>query len=111
MCAVFSGGIYGIVGVAWEKPLLLLDLIVFALATITWTQHDAQQHGFTLWRFFVPLMVIFPGPLFVMPVYFVQSRGWASGLMAILLSVVFVAIQYAIGTAATYFAWTLYWSG
>ena len=107
--AVVSGSIYGIVQVEWEKPLLLLDIIVFALAIIKWTRHDAEQHDFPLWRYFIPLIVICPGPLFVMPVYFVRSRGWWAGMIAILLSATFVVLQIAIDYAATYVAFELYW--
>ena len=108
--ALISGSIFGIVDAEWETPLLFLDMIVFLIAIIKWTYHDAEQHDFSLWRYFVPLMVLCPGPLLVMPVYFVRSRGWAGGMIATLLSFAFVALQFAIDLAATYVASELYWN-
>jgi hypothetical protein len=51
--AVVSGSVYAVVDVEWEKPLLILDLIVFALAIIKCRQKGElvpQVTNVTGWR-------------------------------------------------------------
>lgn len=107
--AVVSGFVFGAVPVDWENPLVILDAIVFVIVIIKWTFLDAAEHGFGLWRYFVPLMVICPGPLIVMPVYFIRSRGWAAGLIACGLAVTFCLLQFGVDLASSYVAIELFW--
>ena len=106
-----SGSLYGALSIDWEKPLLFLDLIVFVIVIIQWTYLDAAERGFQLWRYYVPLMVICPGPAFVMPVYFIKSRGWSRGLAACGLALVFVLVQCGIDYVSSYIAIQLVWGG
>ena len=108
--AVVSGSVYAIVDIVWEKPLLFLDMVVFILAVLRWAHCDAAERRFTLWRYFTQLMVIFPGPLFVLPVYFVKSRGWSAGLTTTLLAAGFLILQIAIDYMATYVTIELFWA-
>lgn len=63
----------------------ILGYIVSAASMARWTYLDAEERQFRLWRYFVPLLVICPGPLIVMPVYFFQTRGFRGGVWACLL--------------------------
>lgn len=78
-------------------------------AMIRWTRWDAAERDFTLWRYFVPLLVICPGPIIVMPVYFVQSRGWSRGLLATFLGLAFLVLQAGLDLFATNVAIELFW--
>jgi hypothetical protein len=107
--AVVSGFVFGAVPVDWESPVILLDAIVFMIIVIQWTFLDAAEHGFKLWRYFVPLLVICPGPLVMMPVYFIRSRGWISGLLACALAVAFCLLKLGVDFASCYLAIELFW--
>jgi hypothetical protein len=109
--AVVSGSVYAIVDIEWEWPLLFLDMVVFLLTVLHWAHCDAAERGFTLWRYFTPLMVIFPGPLVVLPVYFVKSRGWSAALKSTFLAAGFLILQFAIDCTATYLTLELFWAG
>ncbi|MCA9185485.1 MAG: hypothetical protein R3E01_27640 [Pirellulaceae bacterium] len=106
-----SGGICGIVDDELGKVMRAIDGVVFALTTIKWTYQDAKQHNFRLWRYFIPLYVICPGPLLVMPVYFVKSRGWSSGLVAVFVAIGFVMLLTAVNVGTFYVAFEIYSAG
>ena len=106
---VAAGFASGAVSVDLEPIVMLADLIVFLIAVIKWTGWDAAQRGFTLWRYFVPMIVICPGPLILMPAYFIQSRGWMRGTVASLLGLAFLLLQLGIDSIATEFAIDLFW--
>jgi hypothetical protein len=50
-------------------------------------------------------------PVIVMPLYFIQSRGWATGLSACGLALAFVVVQFGIDFASSYLAIELFWGG
>ena len=108
--AAVSGFLDGAVSVDWETAILLLDAIVFAILVIQWTYFDAAELGFRLSRYFIPLMVICPGPILVMPVYFIKSRGWRRGLAACGLALAFMLLQFGISFAVLFLATQLVWS-
>ena len=85
-------------------------MIVFLIAIIRWTYYDAAERDFELWRYFFALMVVFPGPLIMMPLYFILSRGWAAGLIMCGYAVAFVLLQYGIDFASTSLAFQLFWA-
>lgn len=109
VCAIGFGILSGALRDDWEKPLLFLDAIVFVIAIVQWAYLDAAELGFHLWRYFVPLMIICPGPFLVMPVYFVKSRGWIRGLAACGLAVAFLLLQFGLDFASSYLAGELIW--
>ena len=74
--AAVAGFVWGAAPTEWDMPLRVLDTIVFLIVIIQWTYIDAGEHEFPLWRYFVPMMVICPGPVVIIPVYFIKSRGW-----------------------------------
>ena len=98
---LFSGAVFGLVGQEWELVFVYLDTFVLVLAAISWTHFDAKIKKFRLWRYFAPMMVIFPGPLVVLPIYFVRSRGWVTGIRMCLIGLVFLASQILLGLVAT----------
>ena len=100
--AVISGVISGLIAVEWQDPWVFVDVIVCTLAIITWTYSDAALHNYRPWRFFIPMMIICPGPLIVMPIYFVRTRGWSKGIGATLLALGFMVLQSGVGIAVAY---------
>lgn len=107
--AIVAGFVFGAVSVEWETPILILDMIVFLGVIVKWTYLDAEERDFTLWRYFVPLTVICPGPIFMMPVYFIRSRGWGRGLIACVLAFVYAVLQFGLDYASTSLALKVVW--
>lgn len=107
--SMVAGLVFGAAPVEWEPILILLDAIVFLIAIIQWTFVDAAQHKFRLWRHFVLLMVICPGPLVMMPYYFFSTRGGVGGLKASALAFGFLMLLYAIDFASSFVAAALVW--
>jgi len=69
-----------------EALIGLIGAIATWVAILEWTKNDARQRDFTLWRYFAPMMILCPGPLIILPIYFVRTRGWLFGLRAVLFA-------------------------
>ena len=107
--AVGIGVTYAMAPVSAETPITVLDMVVLVFGLILWTLFDAAEHNVRLWRHFGIMLVICPGPIIVMPIYFIRSRGWAGGLIACGKVIAFVVLLQGIyfGTALLVVALTL----
>lgn len=84
----------------------LLDLIVHVIATVAflvllhrWCAADARLHRIELWRYFLVTLVVCPGPLLVVPIHLLRTRG-IRGLLSILLALAYfiaVCVVQALG--------------
>jgi hypothetical protein len=85
-----SGFVTGLLGEA--SPLGFIFQIAawfaFLALLVGWCEADSQQQGVPLWRHFIPMLVVCPGPALLMPIYFLRSRGIA-GLVTTLLAALF----------------------
>ncbi len=100
--AIVWGFVGGAASVNWGTAIVFLDAVMFLIAIVRWTYLDAAEHDFQLWRHFVTLLVICPGPVVIMPVYFIRSRGWRAGLIACGLALAFWVLQIALHFWPTY---------
>lgn len=53
----------------------LIQFLVTCTLILAWCRLDADQRNFTLWRRFAFFTVAFPGPLVMVPLYLIKSRG------------------------------------
>ncbi len=88
---------------------MFIDLVAIVFVLIFWLHLDAAEHNVRLWRHIGILVVICPGPIVVLPIYFIRSRGWADGLIACGKTLVFVLLQQGLEFAATWLTVVLYW--
>lgn len=75
--------------------------IALNVCCIKWAWIDADQYQVTLPRYFVPLMVICPGPLILLPIHLIRSRGWRNGLWACLKGAGMLAMWIALQLGAS----------
>lgn len=72
--------------------------IGIAMLILGWCVIDREEHQLDRWRFFVPLMVLCPGPILVLPVYLFVTRGvggFAATAMAIAFSGLMLFVRFA----------------
>jgi hypothetical protein len=85
-----SGFVIGLLGET--SPLGFVFQIAawfaFLALLVGWCEADSQQQGVPLWRHFIPILVVCPGPALLMPIYFLRSRG-ITGLVTTLLAALF----------------------
>lgn len=108
---VVSGFVYGAATVDWEGPLYIIDLLVVLIGINHWVCLDAYDYDFELPSRFFLMMVICPGPLIVMPVYFVKTRSWKRGLAASAMGLLFLLLQAGLDLAASEVALSMVWGG
>ncbi len=73
--------------------------ILSAVLIYQWCAADAQQRSAVLWKYAALTFVICPGPIIVLPIYFIRSRGVGLGLIATLYAMGFAAIMFAMSMA------------
>jgi hypothetical protein len=77
----------------------LVDLatsITMAVFILRWCEYDRRERGGTRWRYFTPLMVLLPGPVIMVPIYLLATRG-SRGFWAIAKAAAFLLLLIAIG--------------
>ena len=89
--------------------MLIIHGVLFFIAVIKWTFRDSEEYDFELSRYFVPMMVICPGIVFVMPVYFFKTRGMLRGSVASILGLGFIAILTIVGYGSQLIAIKVVW--
>lgn len=62
--------------------------LAFSLLIVRWCAYDRQERGLAPWPHFGLLMVICPGPLIMVPIYLLATRG-APGLISTAKAAVF----------------------
>lgn len=86
----------------------LTAAIVFALLVLRWYEWDRWENEIPPWRYFALLVVVIPGPLFMVPIYLLSTRGskglWpvaqAAALLAVLMAVTTMTIRVGIAVSA-----------
>ena len=66
-----------------ERGCDLVTAIALAAILLRWCEYDRREHAIRRWRYFAVMMILFPGPLILMPIYFLATRGWR-GFVSIL---------------------------
>ena len=103
-----TGGLYGALYDGWSSSIVaIVYFVMHAALIIQWVYLDAADHEFRLTRYFIPLVIICPGLLVVMPVYFVKSRGWIRGVLACGIGYGFLCLDVAITSGSTYLTYHL----
>ena len=77
----------------------LVTGLVFVLFVLRWCDYDRWERRISPWRFFTLLMVFFPGPLFMLPIYLITTRGF-QGFVATAEAAIFFAILIAVAMVA-----------
>jgi hypothetical protein len=67
------------------KGLDLVTAIALAAFLLRWCQYDRRERHIKRWPFFAAMMILCPGPLILMPIYFLATRG-LRGLFSILMA-------------------------
>jgi hypothetical protein len=83
----------------------IVTAIALAALLLQWCQYDRREHAIKRWPCFGVMMIICPGPLILMPVYFLATRGWrglisimkASGMFA--MAIVATLVGFAVSAA------------
>ncbi len=102
----------------WEKRrLLFVMLLVYAIAgamigalsedltqlitaaasiatiilTLRWCEYDRRERGLEPWRYFGVMMILCPGPVVLLPIYFLSTRGMR-GFLSIGKTLVFLVV-------------------
>ena len=104
---VVAGALAGVATEFWGSFIGLIDLVLSAVLIIQWAYLDADEHDFELTPYFVPLMIICPGMLIVMPIYFIKSRGCLRGLLASIVCLVFLVIAGTLTTGCAYMTYSV----
>ncbi len=66
-----------------QKGCDLVTAITLAVLLLQWCEYDRREHEIKRWRYFGAMMILCPGPLILMPIYFLATRG-LRGLISIL---------------------------
>lgn len=95
-----SGALHGLLveDSGWSRVIEVASGLVVAFLTIGWCEIDRKEHQLSRWRFFIPLMAICPGPLIMMPIYFLVTRG-LGGLVAIAKASAFLVLMAVVASA------------
>lgn len=97
-------GLFAVAGVLEGLVLSQPDLgmilnvaasLAFCILILNWCHYDRLELGRRRWRYFAPMMVLLPGPLVMVPLYLVVSRG-ARGLWSTFLAACFLALLFAV---------------
>ena len=67
-----------------------------AMLIVGWCDIDREERQLDRWRFFVPLMVLCPGPLVVLPAYLFVTRG-VGGFVATAIAIAFFGLMIFVG--------------
>jgi hypothetical protein len=82
-----------------ESPVqLIVDLatfVLFAVLLLKWCTLDRVERQIEAWPMFPVLLIICPGPLIIMPLYFCSTRGWA-GLIATGKAALFLVLLFLV---------------
>jgi hypothetical protein len=92
-------------GSAMEKGLNLVTGIALAVLLVQWCEYDCEERGIKRWRYFAVMMIICPGPLILMPIYFLATRGWRG-----LLSILKAALCFTLAAGATGVGFVVSWT-
>ena len=86
-----SGFVTGLLGETSPTGFIFQIAAWFAFLALLvgWCEADSRQRDIPLWRYFIPMLVLFPGPALVMPIYFLRSRG-GRGIVTTLLAALFL---------------------
>ena len=68
-----------------QKGLDLVTAIALAAFLLRWCEYDRRERQIKRWRYFAVMMIFCPGPLILMPIYFLATRG-LRGLLSILMA-------------------------
>ncbi len=91
--------IYGALIVACSADLSrLFDIaasVITVILTLRWCEYDRREQEVERWSYFGIMMLLCPGPLILMPVYLLSTRG-VRGLLSIAKAFVFLVILIAV---------------
>jgi hypothetical protein len=73
--------------------------LIVAILILRWCEIDREERQLSRWRYFVPLMVLCPGPLILMPTYFFVTRG-IGGFAATAKACAFVVLMIVVACTA-----------
>jgi hypothetical protein len=73
--------------------------LIVVILILGWCRIDREERQLTPWRFFVPLMVLCPGPLILMPTYLFVTRG-RGGFAATAKASAFLVLMIVVAGAA-----------
>lgn len=100
-----SGFLTGFVaeGSGEEHIINLADWLVSAVLILRWCDIDREERQLARWRFFVPMMVLCPGPLVMIPAYLLVTRG-LGGFAAIAKAIAFAVLMVIVSMVAVVLA-------
>lgn len=84
---------------AWIRIIDLASGLIGAILILRWCDIDREERHLSRWRFFVPMMVLCPGPFVMMPTYLLVTRG-LGGFAAIAKKIAFCVLMVVVTTVA-----------
>lgn len=106
---LFMGFVIGAMSAESETLLSFLDAVVTIVLLVKWIYLDAEEHGVRLHRHFVLMMVFCPGPLILIPIHFIRSRGWLQGSITTAKAILIFCLLMALKIGAATLAETIFW--
>lgn len=106
---LLMGFVIGAMSAESEKLLSFLDAVVTIVLLVKWIYLDAEEYGVRLHRHFVLMMVFCPGPLILIPIHFIRSRGWLQGSIATAKAILIFCLLMALKIVAATLAETIFW--
>jgi hypothetical protein len=94
LSAGFVTGFWG-EGDLFDVLAQVVSTVAFYVLLHRWCGADARLHRRDLWRYFVLTLVICPGPLLVVPIHLVRTRG-VRGLLFSLLALIYLVAAIAV---------------
>lgn len=73
-----------------------LNLVIGRILLLVWALYDAGQRGYQYGEYFVPSILVFPGPLIAGAAYFYHSRPKNFRMLAILLLIGFFILRLSL---------------
>jgi hypothetical protein len=98
LVVMFLSGLFEGILPLTERQARRLDIISGVIAAVLiyqWCVADARQRSTSLWKYAALTFVICPGPIIVLPIHFIRSRGVGRGLIGTLYAMGFFALMIA----------------
>lgn len=106
---LFIGFVIGAMPAESENVLSVLDAVVFVVLVSKWIYLDAEEHGVRMHRHFILMMIFCPGPLILIPIHFIRSRGWLQGSITTAKAILIFCLLMALEIGARTLAETIFW--
>lgn len=99
--AIVLGLLSGLTGIGETDARLMqfVATLAFACPLFQWCELDRLELGNQRWRGFGLLLILFPGPIVILPIYLLVTRGRRGILAVVIAAAVYCGLLVASGLA------------